>query len=39
VTEVVIVKQSWHPLAESDANEEDGPLIWRAIAEHLMQRQ
>jgi hypothetical protein len=39
VAEVVIVKQSSHPLAESDANEEDGPLIWHAIAGHLMQRQ
>ena len=38
VAEVVIVKQSSHPQAESDANEEDGPLIWHAIAEHLMQR-
>jgi CubicO group peptidase (beta-lactamase class C family) len=38
VAEVVIVKQSSHPLAESDANEEDGPLIWHAIAEHLMRR-
>jgi CubicO group peptidase (beta-lactamase class C family) len=38
VAEVVIVKQSSHPKAESDANETDGPLIWHAIAEHLMQR-
>jgi CubicO group peptidase (beta-lactamase class C family) len=38
VAEVVIVKQSSHPQAESDANEVDGPLIWHAIAEHLMQR-
>jgi hypothetical protein len=38
VAEVVIVKQSSHPEAESEANEEDGPLIWHAIAEHLMQR-
>jgi CubicO group peptidase (beta-lactamase class C family) len=38
VAEVVIVKQSSHPQAESDANETDGPLIWHAIAEHLMQR-
>jgi CubicO group peptidase (beta-lactamase class C family) len=38
VAEVVIVKQSSHPLPESEANEVDGPLIWHAIAEHLMQR-
>jgi CubicO group peptidase (beta-lactamase class C family) len=38
VAEVVIVKQSSHPQAESEANEVDGPLIWHAIAEHLMQR-
>ncbi len=38
VAEVVIVKQSSHPQAESDANETDGPLVWHAIAEHLMQR-
>ena len=38
VAEVVIVKQSSHPEAESEANEVDGPLVWHAIAEHLMQR-
>jgi CubicO group peptidase (beta-lactamase class C family) len=38
VAEVVIVKQSSHPQAESDANETDGPLVWHAIAEHLMHR-
>jgi hypothetical protein len=37
VAEMVIVKQSSHPEAESEANEVDGPLIWHAIAEHLMQ--
>ena len=36
VAEMVIVKQSSHPEAESMANEVDGPLIWQAIAEHLM---
>ena len=38
VAEMVIVKQSSHPEAESEANEVNGPLIWHAIAEHLMQR-
>jgi len=37
VAEMVIVKQSSHPEAEGEANEVDGPLIWHAIAEHLMQ--
>jgi len=38
VAEVVIVKQSSHPEAESEANEVDGPLVWHAIATHLMQK-
>ena len=38
VAEMVIVKQSSHPEAESEANEVNGPLIWHSIAEHLMQR-
>lgn len=37
VAQVVIVKQSSHPQAESEANEVDGPLVWAAIADHLMQ--
>lgn len=36
VAEMVIVKQSSHPDAEGESNEVDGPLIWQAIAEHLM---
>jgi hypothetical protein len=34
----VIVKQSSHPQAESESNEVDGPLIWHAIAEYLMEQ-
>ncbi|SHE98142.1 hypothetical protein SAMN04487965_1093 [Microbulbifer donghaiensis] len=36
VAEVVIVKQSSHPEAESETNEVDGPQIMHAIAESLM---
>jgi CubicO group peptidase (beta-lactamase class C family) len=36
VAEVVIVKQSSHPDAESESNEVDGPQIMHAIAAHLM---
>lgn len=39
VAEMVIVKQSSHPEAEGEANEVNGPLIWHAIAEHLMQQR
>lgn len=38
VAEVVIVKQSSHPQAESEANEVNGPLLWHAIAAHLMKQ-
>ena len=37
VAEVVIVKQSSHPEAESESNEEDGPQIMHAFAERLMR--
>ena len=38
VAQMVIVKQSSHPQAESEANEVEGPQIWHAIAEHLMKQ-
>jgi CubicO group peptidase (beta-lactamase class C family) len=37
VAQMVVVKQSSHPEAEGESNEVDGPLIWQAMAERLMQ--
>jgi CubicO group peptidase (beta-lactamase class C family) len=37
VAEMVLVKQSSHPQAESESNEVDGPQIMQAIAEHLLR--
>ena len=37
VAEVVIVKQSSHPEAESESNEVDGPQLMHGIASYLMQ--
>jgi CubicO group peptidase (beta-lactamase class C family) len=38
VAQMVVVKLSSDPEAESDINETDGPLVYQAIAEHLMKR-
>jgi CubicO group peptidase (beta-lactamase class C family) len=38
VAQMVVVKLSSDPEAESDINEIDGPLVYQAIAEHLMKR-
>jgi CubicO group peptidase (beta-lactamase class C family) len=37
VAHMIVVKQSSHPEAEGTFNDVDGPLIWQAIAERLMQ--
>jgi CubicO group peptidase (beta-lactamase class C family) len=37
VAHMIVVKQSSHPEAEGTSNDVDGPLIWQAIAERLMQ--
>ena len=37
VAQMVVVKQSSHPEAEAASNEVDGPMIWQAMAERLMQ--
>jgi hypothetical protein len=36
--QMVVVKQSSDPEPESDINETDSPLVYQAIAEHLMKR-
>jgi CubicO group peptidase (beta-lactamase class C family) len=38
VAEMVVVKQSSHADAEGVANDTDGPLIWQAIAERLLDK-
>jgi hypothetical protein len=38
VAQMVVVKLSSDPEAESDINETDGPLVYHAIAEYLMKR-
>jgi CubicO group peptidase (beta-lactamase class C family) len=38
VAQMVVVKLSSDPEAESDINETDGPLVYHAIAEFLMKR-
>jgi CubicO group peptidase (beta-lactamase class C family) len=35
--QMVVVKQSSDPEPESDINETDGPLVYQALAEHLMK--
>lgn len=39
VAELVVVKQSSHPDAESEINDVIGPQIWYQIATHLMQQK
>lgn len=39
VAKMVVVKQTSDPEAESMRNEVDGPRVYHALAEHLMQRQ
>lgn len=39
VANMVVVKHSSHPEAEGVSNEVDGPMIWQAIAERLLQER
>ena len=39
VAELVVVKQSSHPDAESEINDVIGPQIWYQIATYLMQQK
>jgi CubicO group peptidase (beta-lactamase class C family) len=38
VAQMVVVKQSSDPEPESDINETDAPIVYQALAEHLMKR-